>query len=87
MLKKEELLQHACVEWRRVNGKGEKLHLICTIVAPPSMAALTASVMERPHFLFIPESVTAYKKRSLRVKGCSLPEMFLFSLNMWSKGP
>ena len=64
-------------------------HLSWTIVAPPSIAALTASVMERSHFLFIRESVTAYKKRSLGSKVRGLHELWTLglSLNKWSKGP
>lgn len=34
-------------------------NLICTIVAPPSMAPRTASDVDRLHLLFIEESVTA----------------------------
>ena len=64
-------------------------HLSWTMVAPPSIAALTASVMERSHFLFIRESVTAYKKRSLGSKVRGLHELWTLclSLNKWSKGP
>lgn len=45
-----------------------RTNLSWTMVAPPSMAALTASVRERPHFLFILESVTAYRNRSFGLK-------------------
>lgn len=59
------------------------------MVAPPSMAALTESVIERPHLLFIRESVTAYKRRSSGSNRCGLLEfrMFRLSLHRWSKGP
>uniref|UniRef100_A0A0A9CVG7 Bth1 n=1 Tax=Arundo donax TaxID=35708 RepID=A0A0A9CVG7_ARUDO len=60
-----------------------------TMVAPPSMAAFTASFIERPHFLFIPESVTAYRKRSSGLNLCSDPILYNgdLSLKRWSKGP
>lgn len=59
------------------------------IVTPPSIAAFTPSVIERPHFRFILESVTAYRNRSVGSNGlclCNLGSLF-FSFKRWSKGP
>lgn len=47
------------------------------MVAPPAMAALTASVIERPHLLFILESVTAYKNKSLGLNASRLQDVLL----------